>query len=567
MAGDSAAHELSSEDEVRKALDRIEDGFAIFDREWHFVYLNKSAERYFGRSRDELLGRVVWEVFPLAVGTEIQSKLVQAAAQREPSEFETMTPTLRRWVSFRVFPSEQRVSVSFRDTTEQRATADALRGTEARYRAFFEHALDGMLQTSPTGEILAANEAACRMLGRTEDELRTLGRAGVIDANDARVGAGLEERDRTGHARIEVRCVRKDGTTFPAEIASSVYLDKEGRERTAMTIRDLSAHKRAEDRLHLIAEAGTVLGSSLDSNATFTSLAQLVVPRMADYCVVDLVEDGHLRRVAGARWEPATHNSTVCVGPPGPVLHDARIEEIARTGEPELVEVVGDKWLREAGRVDPFVYMQGSGPRSAIAVPLAARGKVIGVLSMILNDRGRRYDAADLALARAIADRAGLAIDNARLHEQTIEAKRLRDEVLGIVSHDLRNPLSAILVGTRLLGRKVVAPEVAAITRSVKFANSLIQDLLSAAALEAGTLPLEKSWHDVAGIVDESVVLHRTLAEGRSIAIESFVDPELPYVNVDRRRFVQVLNNLIGNALKFTPDGGRVHVEARSGDR
>ncbi|HZU81716.1 MAG TPA: HAMP domain-containing sensor histidine kinase, partial [Polyangiaceae bacterium] len=149
-------------------------------------------------------------------------------------------------------------------------------------------------------------------------------------------------------------------------------------------------------------------------------------------------------------------------------------------------------WLRSTTRDEAHLEVARLlGPRSAVIVPIRGRAGLLGVLTIATLDPHRRYDASDLAAAQAVADRAALAIDNARLHAQVLQAKKLRDEFLAIVSHDLRNPLNAILLHARVMARSGEATEATqSIIRAAKHAESLIADLLSVAALEAGSMPL-----------------------------------------------------------------------------
>ncbi len=529
--------------------------------------MNKAAEDYFARPREELIGRVVWEVFPEAVGSTSELQLRRVAERGEPVEFETLAPAMRRWVAFRAYPSpEGGVSVYFRDVTDQRVIADALRASEARYRAVFDHAADATFLTSPTGEIHAANPAACRMLGRTEQEICALGRFGVVDLNDARLLAAIEERRRTGHVRAELTCVRADGTKLPVELTSAIFKDSDGQERTSLSMRDLTERKRAEDRLHVIADAGTVLGRTLDWQATLQDVTRLVVPRVADYCVVDLLENGELRRVAGSHRDPAREAGLVAVGAPGPVeSRKGGIYKVARTGIAELVPEVDEAWLRSSTRDEAhFAAARANAPRSIVVVPLTCPTGTIGVLTLCLIDETRRYDGADLKMAQAIADRAALAIENARLYEKAVRAVRLREEVLGVVSHDLRNPLNAILLNAQLLRRRVDAPELGMIQGAVRRADGLIGDLLTASMLDGGALHLDRSPENAASLLAEAVDLHRAAADKRGLRLEVQADEGLPAVLVDRRRILQVVDNLIGNAMRFTPAGGRVSAEVRA---
>ncbi len=135
------------------------------------------------------------------------------------------------------------------ESKDRQLAEEALIASEENYRSLFENSIDAILLTSPDGEILSANTAACRVFGWTEEELKSMGRAGVADPEDLRHKAALEERRRTGKFRGELTLVRKDGTRFPAELSSSVLKDRSGNERTSMVIRDITERKHAEELL------------------------------------------------------------------------------------------------------------------------------------------------------------------------------------------------------------------------------------------------------------------------------------------------------------------------------
>ena len=135
------------------------------------------------------------------------------------------------------------------DITERKEAEEKLHESEIRYRLLVDSSIDGILMTDPVGGILSANPAACQIFGYSEDELRNLGRGGVVDKSDPRLEAALKERLSTGTFKGELTLVRKDGTKFPAEVSTTVFLDKKGRSRTSMTIRDITRRKEFIERL------------------------------------------------------------------------------------------------------------------------------------------------------------------------------------------------------------------------------------------------------------------------------------------------------------------------------
>jgi signal transduction histidine kinase len=202
-----------------------------------------------------------------------------------------------------------------------------------------------------------------------------------------------------------------------------------------------------------------------------------------------------------------------------------------------------------------------------MSVPLIARGRGLGVLTFVAAESGRRYSASDLALAEEIGRRAAIAIDNAQLYEQAQSAIRARQDVLAIVSHDLKNPLGAILMTVERLTEESPTDDPAArkrgihlIQRSAERMNRLIADLLDVASIEAGHLAVEMKPHPVGPLIREAVELHRARAAQKQLQLEGVLpDTELE-VDCDRGRVLQVFGNLIGNAIKFTPNGGSIKV-------
>jgi len=163
-----------------------------------------------------------------------------------------------------------------RARVERRApAADAAYGSW--YGSLFEHSLDGILLTTPRGEILAANPAMCQMLGYSEDELRTLGRAGVVDLTDPRLPGALAERQRTGRFVGELTFIAKDGRRVPVELSSRVFMDAEGRELTSMFVHDVTERRRteeslrrSEDRFRIALKGSPIIVSTVDRELRYT---------------------------------------------------------------------------------------------------------------------------------------------------------------------------------------------------------------------------------------------------------------------------------------------------------
>jgi len=205
-------------------------------------------------------------------------------------------------------------------------------------------------------------------------------------------------------------------------------------------------------------------------------------------------------------------------------------------------------------------------PGSLLTVPLLARGHVHGALAVVRGRRRMPLDEDDARLVDQLAQRAALALDNAMLYETATRAVHLRDEILGVVAHDLRSPLTGIMLLADVLSGSPDAGRVrsgaATIRRAGERMDRLIQDLLDVTRLEAGAFRIERAAVAIAPVLADALEVLRPLAAARSVSIETLVDDTLPAVLADRARLLQVLTNIGGNAVKFTPAGGRVDVRA-----
>jgi signal transduction histidine kinase len=288
----------------------------------------------------------------------------------------------------------------------------------------------------------------------------------------------------------------------------------------------------------ILAEAAQVLSSSLDYDDVLAHVARLAVPALADACAIDVVDDhGALRRIASAGTDQHPLDADC----------DRAVADAIASGEPVLLP----------SREEP----------SCAVVPLVARGRVQGAITLQLG-APRRYRQADVDVAIELGRRAGHALDNARLYRQAQDASKLRDEVLAIVSHDLRTPLSSIDLSTTMLldrhgddlrSRK----QLGLVRRSIDRMNHLIRDLLDMASIEAGKLSLELRREDVQPMLDEIIDLHEPLAADKGIRIMRSYEVDGVHVTCDRERIAQVLGNLLGNAKKYCSSGDVIMVSAR----
>jgi PAS domain S-box-containing protein len=442
--------------------------------------------------------------------------------------------------------------------------------SDEHFQPLFEQSPLGILMwRRGDAKAIAANPAACMLLQRSEEEIVRVGRSGTTDPTDPRVHALLAEGARTGHAHSELTLLRGDGSTFEAEVFMTSFHDATHGERTCFLFQDISDRKRREHALTVLAEAGRVLGASLEVEATLSDLTRLLVPAFTDICVIDVLEAERLRRVAVACKDPSRE----------PIITAARDYDLRRWGfegpnapmglnpEPLLVPIVDEAWLRAATIDDEHLETtRAIRMSSLLSLPMISHGRVIGRITLASIDGGRAFCSEDVSLSRALADRAAIAIDHARQYGAALEARRLRDEVLGVVSHDLRNPLNAIVLSASLLAREGGDnPALATIRRAAVRADRLIEDLLTITAVERGAASLDRSVQPIASLLDDLLALHGAMAAEKQLTLETRSEAKLE-ASVDGNRLGQMLGNLVTNAIKFTPEGGRVEVVARAED-
>jgi signal transduction histidine kinase len=208
---------------------------------------------------------------------------------------------------------------------------------------------------------------------------------------------------------------------------------------------------------------------------------------------------------------------------------------------------------------------------SAIGVPLVARGRTLGALLVGMAKPSPGLDAGDIPLAEGLAQRAALALDNARLYAAAQSALRARDHVLGVVAHDLRTPLGNILLQAATLHRhaEVDADRTRGevIERQAWRMHRLIQDLLDITRLEAGELSMHRTAVNAAELIEDVLENQLLLASSATLELRAEVPANTPEVAADRDRLMQVFENLVGNAIKFTPPGGRVVIGATPGEK
>ena len=329
---------------------------------------------------------------------------------------------------------------------------------------------------------------------------------------------------------------------------------------------DITERRRIEKERRLLAEVSVALSASLDYEQTLSTVSELVVQSVADWCAIDLMEEhGHIRRLKVASADPG--NAALCavleqMPPDRDLPHPAR--SVVEGGRSVVIEHVTAQYLESVAQGPEHLRaLRATGLTSLIAVPLLMRGELLGVLMFGSSNPDRIYGQDDLRWAEPLADRSAVAIENARLYRASVEATQHRDQVLGVVAHDLRNPLATILMQTAARSRKPNEIVHRAATRM----NRLIQDLLDVSLIEMGQLPIQRDRLSGVELAVEAVETQKMLATSSSVELRLDVGKDVAEVWGQHDRLLQVFENLIGNAIKFTKAGGWITVGAASNDQ
>lgn len=312
----------------------------------------------------------------------------------------------------------------------------------------------------------------------------------------------------------------------------------------------------AQRRLAFAHDASKVLfDSPLDAHLRLQNLARIVVPDLADWCFCDLASSSGVERVAAATWNP-THAAAAA----------AMLGPLAAAAARHVRRVIDE------GQVlfEPVHVAESTDvplARSLMVLPLRTAGRTLGAVTLAFADSNRRYDETDRALAEDLAQRAAMAVEHAVLVADLERSIGARDELVGIVSHDLRSPLSTIRMAASVLSDDLNgtmnkgAARVGMILRATTRMEALVRDLLDVTALEGGGFTLDRTRHDAATLVGEAIELFAGSATQKGVTLASTVVAGIA-LDCDGERAIQVLSNLVGNALKFTPEGGSVTISA-----
>jgi PAS domain S-box-containing protein len=444
--------------------------------------------------------------------------------------------------------------------SKQRQAQAESRSNEERFRSLFDHSIDAVLIGDPHGNIEAANPEACRLFGRTEEEICRMGRAGLVDPADPRLQAVLAEREQTGRFKGELNFRRKDGSVFLGEVSSAFYKDKSGVSKASVIIRDITERKRAEQRLLL---QHTVTQMLVEAT-TFEEIAPKILQTVCELLLwevgvlwrVDIeagvlrcVEVWHGKSVEVPQFEAISRESTFMpgIGLPGRLWSSC---------EPAYIpDVVQDDNFPRA----PVANSEGL--HAAFGFPIMLGGDVVGVMEFFVRER-RQSEHELLSMMAILGSQIGQFIEAKRAEEklrrsQADLAHVARVATLGEMSasiaHEVNQPLAAAVTSASACLRWLDAQKLEEARRSASRVMAEVHrasEIIGRIRSLAKKAPPQKDWFDINETIHEVMALARSEIQRNNIALEIQLYDQVPVILADRVQLQQVILNLVMNAIE-----------------
>jgi PAS domain S-box-containing protein len=498
-------------------FDRITDAFIIFDKEWRYIYANREACKIVGKKKSELLGNVLWDLFPEAVDTEAGKNFLKAAKTKKPFFFKTYFRPFQKWFDVRIYPHNDGIMILFHDITSQNQAEEALQESESRFRATFYQTTVPMSLADAKGNWLLFNKAYTKMFGYSEKELRTMTPKDLIFPDDYKKSMELFlklVKGKTQHLIQERRYLHKNGSLIYGIINGSVVRDKSGKPKyMSAIIEDITARKKIEESLKASEERfRTLIEQSTD-------VIQLI---SADGKV--LYTSDSIKRVLGYT--------------PQEILGKDGMAYLHPEDAPRFFEVFARLLEKEGTHV---------------------------TLEYRLKHKNGSWVWVEATGTNHLADPAVQAIvGNFRDITQRKQLEKQKDEFLGIASHELKTPVTSIKAFAQILqnrfakaGDKESALMLGKMDTQINKLTSLIKDLLDVSKVEGGRLKMQSSLFNLDELSKEIVEEVQRTTEMHTIIIKGKTGKT---VYADRERIGQVLTNFLTNAVKYSPNNAKIIV-------
>jgi PAS domain S-box-containing protein len=451
-----------------------------------------------------------------------------------------------------------------------------LYASEQKHKGLFDGAFDSILVADAKSNIIRANKQLLNIFGYNLEEL--VGKPIEILMPERfrhahvhqRTGYSQKPVARPMGASLDLFGRRKDGSEFPIDISLTPIKTADGLEVTAI-IRNISKRKKNEDQKSFLVKLGKTLSDTVDYQLRIQTAVDIMVPTLADICIASSLDDNVLNfRAIGVQDESkrillqtfashivSTHDDQTVVG------------DVLETQKPLLIENIAEDILNQ-----PLIDQEYCKTielleiTSLVVVPLIISGKVKGTLAFFMTDSGRKFSSIDLEFLTIVGKRFAVKLENAKLYRDAQEAIRARELVLSMVSHDLRNPIAVInmsaqiLSDAEMLGKVNQELVIKKIQNSTEIMQKMIADLLDFSKAQAGSFSLEKYSIRLSPLIHSAIEPMTAKIKQKNLKLFMEVQESIPNLLGDHRRLLQVLWNLIDNAIKFTPPFGEIRVRA-----
>ena len=560
-------------------LETLSEGVVLAAPDGGLTFANASARRLLDRLPGQALG-FDGGAFDLTVETPLARALrggtpVAGAEISVPADG---APTVLRMNAAPLQEGSTRargVVASFFDVTAERQARNALRESEARFRTMADTAPVLIWTAAADGRRDFVNRGWLEFTGRTLQQEAGEGWTEGVHPDDLQRcrDVYLQSFQARRPFVTEYRLRRADGEhRWLLDHGVPRFGPDGGFAGFIGSCIDINERRENEEGLRFLSEAGAVLASSLDYEETLRRVCRLAVPVIADFCVVDLLEDGVVRRVEAAHADPALAAvvEELMRHPPAMDHPVHPVPRVLRSGRMALDNEVSESMTD--GTAEHIAMVRLLNPSAYLVVPLRTGNEVLGALTLLVTSSGRRFDPADVRRAEELGVRAGYAIENARLYHRTAEASRAKSDFLAVMSHELRTPLNAILGYTDLFLAGIpeplpeaMVPQVERVQNAARHLRDLIEEVLSFARIEAGHEEVHLADADAAELAREVAALAEPLALERGLAFRLELPPHPVPLRTDARKVRQILLNLVANGVKFT-ERGEVVVEVDAED-
>ncbi|MDQ2666814.1 MAG: ATP-binding protein [Gemmatimonadota bacterium] len=562
---------------VAQATNGMTEAMVVFDARWHLRFVNEAGIALIhrvGLTQGDFKGREIWDVATGAPGTVFEAETRRAQREGVIVSYEAQLPNVDIWVRVRCVPTgDGGVALFIRDVSATQRAEMERRRTEERYRALAEASTVMVFGSDPTGRVSEMPEWR-EVTGQSTAELRTSGLSDAIHPDDRdRAAADWQSALAAGTPyTTEYRLQQRDGT-YRWYRSRAVPIHENGAIREWVGVfDDIEDEHLARQRHAAVDNALGVLGTSLDYEWNLAAVTRLVVPTLADYCSIDLVDEaGELRRVSSTHADPEKEEILRDLWRKYPYRKDDRgVPTVVRSGATQMTPLLNIGEVVAYAQTDEQRDMLlALAPRSFLSVPMISHGHVFGALALVYSSSGRIYGPEERAAVEQIAARAATAIENSRLFSAAQAASRAKSEFLATMSHELRTPLNAIAGYADLMAMGVRGPvtpdqlrDLTRIRQNQKHLLEIITNILNFSRIESGHIRYEIGPCALGEVLERMEGVIEPQARAREIVYEYLAVSPTIAVAADREKLEQILINLLGNAVKFTPRGGHITLSA-----